>query len=136
MVDKAKVPIVKLVIMPYGLKFDVSLGKRNGLDAVALIRSHLEAWPALRPLVTILKLYLQQRQMNEVYTGGLGSYALIISTVAFLQLHQSRTAPLAGAAPPLRCAMGTRLVLTLLSVPGHTVCCKPNTAISRNQLSG
>jgi hypothetical protein len=65
-VPRAKVPIAKLVIMPFGLKFDISIGKRNGLDAVALIRQHLRDWPPLRPLVTILKLYLQQREMNEV----------------------------------------------------------------------
>ena len=98
MVAKAKVPIVKLVIMPYGLKFDVSVGKSNGLEAVQLIKAHLAAWPALRPLVTILKLYLLQRNMNEVYSGGLGSFALIASVIAFLQLHQSRTRSLVGAA--------------------------------------
>jgi non-canonical poly(A) RNA polymerase PAPD5/7 len=95
-VAKAKVPIVKLVIMPYGLKFDISIGKTNGLDAVNLIQGHLAAWPVLRPLVTILKLYLLQRNMNEVYSGGFGSFALITSVVAFLQMHQSRVRGLAG----------------------------------------
>jgi DNA polymerase sigma len=96
-VAKAKVPIVKLVVMPYGLKFDISIGKSNGLEAVSLIREHLQKWPPLRPLVTILKLYLLQRNMNEVFTGGLSSYALIISVVGFLQLHQSRVEPMARA---------------------------------------
>jgi non-canonical poly(A) RNA polymerase PAPD5/7 len=96
-VAKAKVPIVKLVVMPFGLKFDISIGKSNGLEAVTLIREHLQKWPPLRPLVTILKLYLLQRNMNEVFTGGLSSYALIISVVAFLELHQSRVVPIASA---------------------------------------
>jgi non-canonical poly(A) RNA polymerase PAPD5/7 len=34
--------------------------------------------------------FLTQRELNEVYTGGVGSYTLIIMIVAFLQLHQSR----------------------------------------------
>jgi hypothetical protein len=83
--------------MPFGLKFDISIGKSNGLEAVTLIREQLQKWPALRPLVTILKLYLLQRNMNEVFTGGLSSYALIISVVAFLQLHQSRVEALIRA---------------------------------------
>jgi non-canonical poly(A) RNA polymerase PAPD5/7 len=37
-----------------------------------------------------LQVFLTQREMNEVYTGGVGSYTLIIMIVAFLQLHQSR----------------------------------------------
>ena len=90
-------PIAKLVIMPYGLKFDISIGKENGLEAAALIRQHLREWPVLKPLVTILKLYLQQRSMNEVYTGGLGSFALIATVVAFLQMHQTRVRGLTSA---------------------------------------
>lgn len=89
-VSGAKVPIVKLVVMPYGLKFDISVGKGNGIAAVEYIRSHLAAWPPLRPLVTILKLFLLQRQMNEVYTGGLSSFSLILSVIAFLKMHYSR----------------------------------------------
>lgn len=90
----AKVPIVKLTVMPFGLKFDISMGKINGLSAVDAVKKYLSTWPALRPLVTILKLFLLQRNMNEVFSGGLGSFALLISVVSFLQLHQSRVDPL------------------------------------------
>jgi non-canonical poly(A) RNA polymerase PAPD5/7 len=37
--------------------------------------------------------FLTQRELNEVYTGGVGSYTLIIMIVALLQLHQSRRPP-------------------------------------------
>ena len=37
-------------------------------------------------------MFLTQRELNEVYTGGVGSYTLIIMIVAFLQLHASRRA--------------------------------------------
>lgn len=47
-------------------------------------------WPMMRPLILVLKLFLQQRELNEVYTGGIGSYALITMVTAFLQLHTSR----------------------------------------------
>ena len=35
----------------------------------------------------ILKQFLIQRDFNEVWTGGIGSYSLILMTVSFLQLH-------------------------------------------------
>lgn len=54
-------------------------------------------WPMLRPLVLVLKLFLQQRELNEVYTGGIGSYALITMLIAFLQLHNSRRRGAGGA---------------------------------------
>lgn len=92
-VSGAKVPIVKLVVMPFGLKFDISIGQGNGLRAVEYIRTELRAWPPLRPLVTILKLFLMQRQMNEVFTGGLSSFSLILSVIAFLKMHPSRKGP-------------------------------------------
>jgi hypothetical protein len=43
------------------------------------------------PVVTAnTQVFLTQRELNEVYTGGVGSYTLIIMIVALLQLHQSR----------------------------------------------
>ncbi|XP_070663723.1 uncharacterized protein [Malus domestica] len=41
-------------------------------------------WPPLRPLCLILKVFLQQRELNEVYSGGLGSYALLTMIMAML----------------------------------------------------
>ncbi|CAI0543799.1 unnamed protein product [Linum tenue] len=42
-------------------------------------------WPSLRPLCLILKVFLQQRELNEVYTGGVGSYALLTMLLAVLK---------------------------------------------------
>ncbi|KAF6152168.1 hypothetical protein GIB67_028082 [Kingdonia uniflora] len=50
------------------------------LDAVTKI-------PPLRPLCLILKVFLQQRELNEVYSGGIGSYALLTMLIAQLQIH-------------------------------------------------
>ncbi|GAA5910729.1 hypothetical protein JCM5296_000482 [Sporobolomyces johnsonii] len=40
-----------------------------------------------RSLVLLVKAFLSQRGMNEVFTGGLGSYSIICLVVSFLQLH-------------------------------------------------
>lgn len=101
-VIKARVPIVRLLVMPWGLKFDISVAdtSSSGLRAAKYIQEQLQLWPPLKPLVTILKLFLLQRNMNEVYTGGLGSFALILSVVAFLKMHPSRL-PRPGLLLPL-----------------------------------
>ena len=35
----------------------------------------------------VVKLFLNQRSLNEVYSGGLGSYAIVCMTVSFLQVR-------------------------------------------------
>ncbi|GJN92544.1 hypothetical protein Rhopal_005574-T1 [Rhodotorula paludigena] len=40
-----------------------------------------------RSLVLLVKAFLSQRGMNEVFTGGLGSYSIICLVISFLQLH-------------------------------------------------
>lgn len=41
---------------------------------------------ALRPLIMILKTFLVQRNLNEVFTGGLGSYSILILLSSFLNV--------------------------------------------------
>lgn len=42
-----------------------------------------------RSLVLLVKAFLNQRGMNEVFTGGLGSYSIICLVVSFLQVSSS-----------------------------------------------
>ncbi|TFK68303.1 hypothetical protein BDN72DRAFT_960372 [Pluteus cervinus] len=49
--------------------------------------TNIEGSLALRSLVLITKAFLSQRQMNEVFTGGLGSYSIVCLAVSFLQMH-------------------------------------------------
>ncbi|KAL5989459.1 hypothetical protein ACLOJK_010351 [Asimina triloba] len=44
--------------------------------------------PPLRPLCLILKVFLQQRELNEVYSGGIGSYALLAMLIAHLKVAE------------------------------------------------
>jgi non-canonical poly(A) RNA polymerase PAPD5/7 len=41
---------------------------------------------ALRPLVILLKTFLIQRKLNEVFTGGMGSYGLFVLVASFLKV--------------------------------------------------
>ncbi|GAA5973474.1 hypothetical protein JCM11641_006482 [Rhodosporidiobolus odoratus] len=49
--------------------------------------AHPVDYGVARSLVLLVKAFLAQRGMNEVFTGGLGSYSIICMVVSFLQLH-------------------------------------------------
>lgn len=84
---RAKVPIIKFVC-PYGqFNVDISINQANGLQASKFVNGWLKKQPAIRPLVMVVKQFLQQRALSEVYTGGLGSYSVTLMVLSFLQLH-------------------------------------------------
>ncbi|XP_022976478.1 non-canonical poly(A) RNA polymerase PAPD5 [Cucurbita maxima] len=84
-IGKARVPIIKFVEKQSGISFDISFDVQNGPKAADFIKGAISKWPPLRPLCLILKVFLQQRELNEVYSGGLGSYALLTMLMAMLQ---------------------------------------------------
>ncbi|KAJ7300053.1 hypothetical protein O6H91_Y086900 [Diphasiastrum complanatum] len=89
-IGKARVPIIKFVEVRSKIAFDISFDVPNGPDAAEFIKEAIAALPPLKPLCMVLKMFLQQRELNEVYTGGLGSYALLVMLLTHLQMHPSR----------------------------------------------
>lgn len=90
-IAKAKVPIIKFVTIHGRLNVDISVNQGNGVVAGKIVNGFLNDMHgcglALRSLVIIAKAFLNQRGMNEVYTGGLGSYSIVCLAVSFLQMH-------------------------------------------------
>ena len=90
-IAKAKVPIIKFVSIHGRLNVDISVNQGNGVTAGNVINGFLRNMRgcgfALRSLVMVVKAFLNQRGMNEVYTGGLGSYSIVCLAVSFLQMH-------------------------------------------------
>ena len=97
LIAKARVPIVKFIEKRSGVQFDISFDVANGPASAEIVRANTRRFPALRPLVTVLKAFLQQRALNEVYSGGIGSYALLCMVMAHLQLHDSKATALRWA---------------------------------------
>uniref|UniRef100_A0A8C1BLS4 Terminal nucleotidyltransferase 4A n=1 Tax=Cyprinus carpio carpio TaxID=630221 RepID=A0A8C1BLS4_CYPCA len=85
--DKATVPIIKLTDLHTEVKVDISFNVQNGVKAAKLIKDFKQQFPVLPYLVLVLKQFLLQRELNEVFTGGIGSYSLFLMVVSFLQLH-------------------------------------------------
>ncbi|VDQ14196.1 unnamed protein product [Trichobilharzia regenti] len=80
------VPIVKMTDRETNLRVDISFNMKNSVKAAELILSYMKTYPCLPYLVFVLKQYLRRRGLNEVWTGGLSSYALILMCVSFLQV--------------------------------------------------
>lgn len=85
--DKTTVPIIKYIDKQTEVKVDISFNQPTGVDSVPLLLHFIQQYPALAKLVLILKQFLTQRQLNEVYYGGISSYSLFLLLVSFLQLH-------------------------------------------------
>ena len=85
--DKTSVPIVKFTDKWTEVKVDISFNMQSGLLSAKKIKGYLKQYPLLDKLVMTIKQFLYQRNLNEVYTGGIGSYSLILLIVSFLQRH-------------------------------------------------
>lgn len=85
-IAKAKVPIIKFVCTHGRYRCDISVNQTNGLKAADWVNEQQDKVPAIRPLIMLTKHLLQQRGMSEVYTGGLGSFSVILLVVNFMQV--------------------------------------------------
>ena len=89
-IDKARVPIIKLVEKRARIPIDISFNMDSGPESAELIKTVLQdtyLGETIRSLMLLLKQFLTQRYMNEVYLGGLGSYALVLMIITFLKIH-------------------------------------------------
>ncbi|CAM6099869.1 unnamed protein product [Calypogeia fissa] len=83
-IPHAKVPLLK-VVFKSGLACDISFDSHNGPRGVPVIRHFMQQYEALHPLCLVLKSFLGHQNLNELWTGGLGSFCLIIMVVSHLQ---------------------------------------------------
>lgn len=81
----AKVPIVKYVDLATNICVDVSFNTINGLENSQIVKNLLQEYEVLEYLVLFLKYFLSGLQLNETYTGGIGSYGLVLMVTAFLE---------------------------------------------------
>jgi non-canonical poly(A) RNA polymerase PAPD5/7 len=86
-IDKARIPIVKMVHKASDIHVDVSFNVAGGLATGDLVKHYMRVYPSFRPLTLVLKYFMAQRGLNETYTGGVGSFLLQMMVVSFLQHH-------------------------------------------------
>ena len=66
-IAKAKVPIIKFREAVSGFDFDVSMEVPDGPVAGEFVAQLMAELPPMRPLILVLKIFLQQREFNEVW---------------------------------------------------------------------
>lgn len=86
-ISRARVPIIKYKDRKLGIEIDISFNITSGVESAAIMKEWRIKYPAMRPLVLVLKAFLAQRQLNKVFSGGLGSYSLMCMVISLLQTH-------------------------------------------------
>ena len=86
-VINASVPLVKYRDLASNISADLSFNCLSGPKAVQVIKMFKQQFPILPQLVSIVKQFLLERDLAQVFTGGLSSYAVTILVISFLQLH-------------------------------------------------
>merc|ERR1712137_61252 len=82
---KARVPLIKFEHAQSGIQMDISFGLEGGPKAAILVNRLMGQYTVARPLMIVIKYILKQKQLNDVYSGGIGSYALFLMIISFLQ---------------------------------------------------
>ena len=91
-IDKTTVPIIKFIDKLTEVRVDISFNQESGCKSALLIQKYIEEYPFLPKLVFVLKQFLYERNLHEVYIGGISSYSLILLLVSFLQRHARQAA--------------------------------------------
>ena len=82
--DRAHVPIIKLVDRETEINIDISFNTVRAQRAVGYIYKMREDYPVLELLTLLLKQFLAARQLNHAFTGGLSSYGLVLMIIHFM----------------------------------------------------
>ncbi|KAJ2974774.1 hypothetical protein NUW58_g8549 [Xylaria curta] len=85
-ITRAKVPLLKYTDDHTGLKVDISFEKLDGYKAIATFQKWKEQYPAMPPLVALIKHFLLMRNLNEPVNGGVGGFSVICMVVHLLQM--------------------------------------------------
>jgi non-canonical poly(A) RNA polymerase PAPD5/7 len=86
----ATVPLVKYCDLESNISVDISFNSLSGPQAAQVIKMFKQQFPIIPQLVSIVKQFLLERDLGQVFTGGLSSYAVTILVISFLQLHPRR----------------------------------------------
>lgn len=86
---RAKVSLVKFSDSFTGIDVDISFNEEGGLLNSRLIQSYIGKFEYARKLILTIKYFIHIRGASNVAQGGLGSYAITLMVISFLQNHPS-----------------------------------------------
>lgn len=86
----ARIPIIKARSCQGGFDIDISISNDDtGAKVAHLVGRHLRKHRFLRPILAVVKQYLDVTELNQVSTGGIGSFTLICLIIAYLVVRLS-----------------------------------------------
>jgi len=91
--DTAKVPIIKMRDKKSGIEIDISFAVTSGKENSKVVLEYCKKYPLVKPLTLVIKYYLKQKFLNNSWSGGIGSYTLVIMIISYLQLHAKNAEP-------------------------------------------
>ncbi|KAK8816172.1 hypothetical protein WA556_001117 [Blastocystis sp. ATCC 50177/Nand II] len=84
-ISHARVPLVKFQHVRTHINVDISFNQASSLLTSAYVIRQLDRYTHLRSMVVILKYFLVQRELNDTYQGGIGSF---LATLLCLSCEQ------------------------------------------------
>ncbi|CAD8121232.1 unnamed protein product [Paramecium sonneborni] len=88
LIANAKVPIIKFIDVESQYHFDLSFNQLDALKQIEELEKAFEIYPELKILLMTLKCMLRQRDLNETYSGGVGSFLLFQMILTFLREYR------------------------------------------------
>ena len=84
---KTKVPLVKFEHRMSGVKVDISINAGDGQVNSAIVKKLVGKFPEAKFLIMVVKYFLKQRDFDEPFKGGMGSFSTTLLVISFLQHH-------------------------------------------------
>lgn len=78
MISHARVPLVKFQHAYTHINVDISFNQASSLLTSAYVIRQLGRYTHLRSMIFILKYFLVQRELNDTYQGGIGSFMITL----------------------------------------------------------
>lgn len=89
LINASTMPVLKMICSPelHSIKIDITVKNslHKGLECVEIIKEYQKQYPQLNSVILPLKNMLRIAKLNNPYTGGISSYALILMLVDYLQ---------------------------------------------------
>jgi len=89
-ISSAKVPIIKFIDIENNYNIDISFNKLDGIFQTREVLKSFKIYPEIKPLIFVMKIYLRQRNLNQTFTGGVGSFLLFCLILAFLRDYKKK----------------------------------------------
>mmetsp|Transcript_22650 Transcript_22650/g.69639 ORF Transcript_22650/g.69639 Transcript_22650/m.69639 type:complete len:637 (+) Transcript_22650:293-2203(+) len=98
-IDRARVPIIRLLCDSVKVDLSLETPQHTGLAAAALCKTLVTRLPALAPVAVAVKQLLRDNGLNDPFTGGLPSYAVVLM-LFYSRLHSKHAEPWATKKGP------------------------------------